>query len=100
MSTLYDIGEPARVTATFTNDDGELFDPVVVRFTVLAPDGVKLAYTYPTTVVNLGLGVFALDIPATMRGRYHVEVEGEGEVGKEVEATYFNVKRSIVQAAP
>jgi uncharacterized protein YfaS (alpha-2-macroglobulin family) len=99
--TLFDIGERVRVRAVFADSETGLpFDPVVVKFTVLAPDGVKLPYTYPTAIVQLAIGDYVLDIPSTMRGRYWVEVEGEGTVGKEVEATYFNVKRSIVQAAP
>jgi hypothetical protein len=91
---LLDIGEPARATATFINDSGDLFDPVTVTFTVLTPDGVELPYTYPTNVARLSLGVYALDFPTTMRGRYYVEVDAEATVGREIEVDYINVKRS------
>lgn len=90
----YDIGDLVRITGTFTNAGGTAIDPSgTVLFTVVKPDNVTTVYTYGsgTDVVKASTGVYYVDVPASIAGRYHWRSAATGAVGTGADETWFDV---------
>lgn len=65
-----------RLLGTF-KDGFTPFDPSVIRFKVLRPDGTQTTYTFgtDTNVVKLSTGHYACDLEATASGVWYYRVE-------------------------
>lgn len=89
----YDIGDVARIAATFTSVlTDAVADPTTVTITVKPPRTTAVVYTYDAiggVVVKDSTGVYHLDIPMTTAGRWRVKVKGEGQIAAVEEYTLF-----------
>lgn len=87
--SLYDIGDVARVTATFTDDAGTPADPSSVTATVRAPDATTTNYTVTAgQIVKDSTGNYHLDIPCTLAGDYYYVFKGVGTIAAAEEGTF------------
>lgn len=81
---VYDLGEPRRLEAAFTNAAGTATDPDTVTLRVAKPDGNTYVYTYnvgsPTEVVRTGTGAFYFDLLLDQVGDWYFQWEGSGPV--------------------
>ncbi len=78
--TLYDIGDVARVTCTFTVGIVNT-DPTTVTLEVKTPTNVVTSYTWAGgTVTRSAAGIFYKDISLTMSGEWFYRFEGAGAV--------------------
>lgn len=64
MSSSYQVGDLARLTATFRDVDEALVDPTTVTFTWRTPAGVEASYVYETDddLVSDSTGVYYVDL--------------------------------------
>jgi len=67
----YDVGDKPKLTATFTDSTGTLFDPTDVSLTIKSPLGVITTLVYPTNITKVSTGVFTYDISLTRAGLYN-----------------------------
>lgn len=78
---LYDVGDIATVSASFTNDLGAAADPTVVTATGYAPDGTVANYTVTAgQIVKDSTGHYHIDIPVALAGDYSGAFKGVGVV--------------------
>lgn len=90
---VYDIGDVARVSATFTVG-GTATDPTAITAKVQAPDLTETSYVYGVaSVVRSSAGAYYLDIPCAAAGRYRVRWVGTGAAAAAEEAS-FTVRAS------
>jgi hypothetical protein len=82
----YDVGDKARVTATFGSGS---IDPSTVVAKVKNPLGQVTTYTYGTdaALVRSSLGVYYIDVSLTVAGTWWVRFEstGTGQAAEERE---------------
>lgn len=83
IETLW-AGTTARLTATFTDTDGNVGDPDNVSFTVADPDGAETTVTYAppaTDVERVGVGVYRAWVATGegAPGAYVVTCKGWGD---------------------
>jgi hypothetical protein len=79
----YDIGDVARLNATFTNEiTGTVADPTTVTLTVKPPQSVAVVYTYGVggTIVKVSTGVYRADITLTEARRWRYKWKGTGDL--------------------
>lgn len=78
----YQQGQPITIFDSFTVD-GVAADPTTVVYTILGPDGVTTAYTYPgdAEITNTAVGSYELALtPPTLPGVYQYDVDATGAV--------------------
>jgi hypothetical protein len=83
------------MTVTFTDDLGNLSDPLTVKFRVISPSGRETSMTY-TVDADLGRsaqGMYYADITPTEGGRWFLRWETTG-------ATFAIEENFIVQVSP
>lgn len=88
----YDIGDLARLTATFTMD-GAAVDPSTVSLIVKAPDGTLTTKVYGTDaeLERTATGVYRMDLTITQAGTYRYRWVSTG-TGKAAEEGQFDVR--------
>jgi hypothetical protein len=74
MSNVFNIGDEARVTATFKAANGALVDPTEVVVKVRTPEGVETEDT-PT---RASTGVYYYDLALTAPKKWNVRFVGTG----------------------
>ena len=93
---VYDIGDIARCTGTFTDIDDDPADPTSVVFRYEKPDGTETALTYGVdgAVIRDSIGVYHVDltIAAGEYGRWHYRWTGTGALVAAGESR-FQVRR-------
>lgn len=100
MSNYYDVGDVVKVrtsTPFQDKDTGNTFDPDVVRFTVLSPDGTRTEYTSgDSEFTKEGTGDYSLLIRPDAAGvwRYAIEGETSGGTAQSAEEGRFEVRNS------
>jgi len=85
-----------RLTASFTDSDGDPVDPDTVTFKTCSPSGNKAAYVFGTDseVQKASVGNYTADIVPDKAGRWHFRWETTG-TGKAVKLEGdFVVKKS------
>lgn len=87
----YDIGDEVRMTATFTDLDGNNADPTTVTCTVEDPDGT----TSTPTVQNPNVGVYYADISPDQAGKWWFRFDGTGALVAAEEGSFAVRKRQV-----
>lgn len=92
----YPWGKQIKLTATFTDDDGNAQDPDTVTFQWDDPNAERRTKTYVTDpeVVRLSTGVFRVIIGGDLPGLWEYRVESTG-TGKDAEEGQFRVRQSV-----
>lgn len=92
---VYDKGDIARVTGTFTNSAGAAIDPTTVTFKYRVPAGTITTLVYGTDpgLIKSAVGVYYVDISASTSGKYICRFESTG-TGQAAEETEFLVEGS------
>jgi hypothetical protein len=87
---LYDTGDGLRLSAAFTDDNGDAADPTAVIFKLQDPDGEITTYTYGTDdeVVRDGVGAYHIDIDIEVAGAYRYRWAGTGVVQAAAEGSF------------
>ena len=69
----YYVNTTMRLTASFTEDDGDYVDPATVTFKTRSPASVEATYVYGTDdeVQRLSAGRYVADIVPDESGRWH-----------------------------
>jgi hypothetical protein len=77
----YPFGSSVRVTATFRDEDDELFDPAVVLFRVKAPSETETTYTYgdDAEVVKDSTGIYHMWVTGNQAGTWAYRAVGDDE---------------------
>lgn len=72
----------ARVTITFTDEDGNLLDPETVTFKLMSPCARSTTYVYGTDdeIQQLSEGVYGADVTPDKAGRWGYRWEATGPV--------------------
>lgn len=93
--TIYDIGDKVRVTASFTNLDGDAADPTTVTVKVQPPGGTITSYVHGTDdeVEKDATGVYHIDLSTDRPGRWRYRWETTGLV-EAAEDGHFDVRNS------
>lgn len=101
QTTSYDVGDFARLTATFVDDADAPSDPSAVVFKARQPDGTQITYTYgdDVEVVRVSEGVFRVDLPLTDAGVWSYQFASTG-TGQAVEEGQFLVAETAINAEP
>lgn len=75
--SVFDLGDIARVTAAFTDDDGNPVDQTDLTVTVRAPDGTV---THPTgSIIHDGEGAYHLDLEPDQEGTWLGKFDGDSD---------------------
>jgi hypothetical protein len=82
MPNVYDTGDVARVSCTFTNPAGAFADPTTVRAKYKAPGQATVTKTYlvDSEVIRDSAGKFHMDMALTLAGTWRYRWEGEGTI--------------------
>jgi hypothetical protein len=89
MTTLYDMGDVARVTVTFTLA-GTPTDPTTVALKIQNPNKVETTYTWALAqVTRTSAGIFYKDISLNVAGEWFYRWEGTGAVESASENSLF-----------
>jgi hypothetical protein len=87
--TLYDMGDVARVTVTFTLASVNT-DPTAVKLKVENPNHVITEYTWAlATVTRSAAGIFYKDISLNVAGEWFYRWEGTGAVESASEGNLY-----------
>lgn len=94
MTTVHDIGDAEKITATFKNSSDALTNPTTVTFTMIEPDGTTTLYTSGVNneISSVATGIWNVTWTFTQEGRHHVVWKGVGAL-IEAGATEFYCKR-------
>jgi hypothetical protein len=93
---IYDVGDPIRLRARFTDLAGAYADPTVVTASVRSPSGVTTVYAVPPIVNDAALvGGFYLDLTLTEAGLWVYTFTGTGAVAAQDEET-IRVRPSVL----
>lgn len=90
MTTLYDIGDVARLTAAFTGDAGPV-NPTTVTLRVKRPSGTTSTVTH----TNPAVGSYQADLPIDEAGNWSYRWQSTG-VGAAAEEDTFRVRNQTV----
>lgn len=75
--SVFDLGDIARVTASFTDDAGNPIDQESLTVTVRAPDGTV---THPTgSIIHDGTGEYHLDLEPDQEGTWLGKFDGDSD---------------------
>lgn len=87
-----DIGDVARCEMAWT-DDGDLpINPTTVVLSVMDPDGVITAYTYPNAILtNPSTGSYVGRVPCTAAGLWKIRWVASGNIADATE-DWFEVR--------
>lgn len=91
--TYWDIGEDVPLTASFADDDGNLFDPDTVTFVFQNPKTfAKTTFTWTsvtpgTDIVRLGIGRFRVRMRPITDGFWHWTWTGDGTPKRIIQST-------------
>lgn len=85
-----------RLTASFTDSDGDPVDPDTVTFKTCSPSGTKAAYVFGTDseVQKASVGNYTADIVPDKAGRWHIRWETTGTGATVAIEDNFVVKKS------
>lgn len=92
-STVYEVGQTVRLTATF-QVSGVSTDPGSVTFQTRDPNGTQTNYTTSSGVVHDSAGVYHLDVSPTIAGAWGYRVVGTAPVATAHEDS-FNVRATL-----
>jgi hypothetical protein len=69
-----------RQRVRFVNEQGQLFDPDVVRFRAKRPDGTELVESYPgsSLISREAVGTYSLEHSLNQVGTWYLRVETDG----------------------
>lgn len=86
----YTVGALVRLSATFTDADGDPANPTTVTFKTKAPDNSIANYVFPddAAVINPTAGSFYVDITVDQSGAWCYRAEGAGTVQAASEADF------------
>lgn len=95
---VYDVGDLARVTGTFTDVNGDVADPDTLTFSYENPQGTVTSYVYLTNaeLVRQSEGIFYVDVSMTLVGDYHYRWIATGS-GQGAQGGVFRVRPNFVQ---
>lgn len=80
-TNVYDVGDIARISIPFTDDDGNPADPDTVTATVRKPDGTTTAYTVtPGEIEHDDVGEYHLDVQLDQEGDWTYRAAGTGAI--------------------
>ncbi len=103
MTTVYDRGDSAVLTATFRDLAGALFDPAIVKFRAVDPAGLITNWTYgvDNQVTRSSIGVFVATLPVAVVGvwSYHWTTESGIVESHEFEVTGLATERTAAEQA-
>lgn len=90
---VYDIGDLARVTGTFEDEDGVKTDPTGVTFHFQDPSGNKVSYVYgvDAELAKDSTGIYHADVSVDEVGTWHYRWTSTG-TGSSSEEKQFVVK--------
>ena len=88
-----EVSDLVRISASFTDSDGEATDPTAVTFRIKDPSGTVTPHT--GDVEHDGDGEYHLDVEAGAAGEWFYRVEGAGAVQEAGEGS-FVVRTSLV----
>lgn len=91
MSGTYDVGDLIRMSATFTDINGNPIGPSDVRFLVRDPASVVTIHTTQGAVVTDSSAEFHLDVTADQSGKWLYRCESSTGVGQAAEESWFRV---------
>ena len=79
-TTVHDIGDAEKITATFKNPDGDNTDPTTVTFTMIEPDGTRTTYTsgIDGELTSSATGIWNVTWTFAQEGRHNVVWKGAG----------------------
>lgn len=87
MTEFFDVGDTARLKATFTDIDNNPLDPSTVTFIIVDGAGSQTTYVYGTDseVVKSGTGVYYVDWLVAVHGvhNWRFESSGTGQAAQE-----------------
>ena len=91
MSKQFDVGDLARATATFKDEDDQVVDPANVYFQVKDPVGALLDYQYgvDAELVKESTGVYHVDVSVTMPGEWHYRFYSTGSGQAAIEDVFY-----------
>ena len=91
----FDIGDMVRCSGQFTDANGVLIDPAVVRFKVKSPSNVVTSYLYGTNsqLVKLAVGKYYVDVSVAEAGTWFYRFYSTG-TNQAAAETEFVVARS------
>lgn len=91
----YDYGDVVRLTGTFKNQSDIYVDPGEVRCKIKDPLGNVVTYVHgvDSEVEKLGVGQYAVQVDATIEGRWVYRWEGLTS-NKGADETVFQVRNS------
>ena len=90
------LGNTLRITAKFTDVDGNLVDPTTVTFAVKDSAGIVTTTTSPSAlIVRDYLGTYVYELVPTLSGAHVIRWSGSGDVVAAGE-TYFNITPSSI----
>jgi hypothetical protein len=96
---IFQVGDLARLRASFKNVDGAQADPTSVSLVVMAPD--ETIVTYTTGIVRSGIGTYYFDLAVTQSGgdnEYKYRWVATGAV-EAVEESFITVAPTILTPA-
>lgn len=88
----YDIRDRPRVTARFTNLDGDPETPTSIVVKVKYPSGAEVTYTSPhASITTPSTGAVVFDFPAVLDadGVYHLRIIGAAGVNAAAETSFI-----------
>lgn len=91
----YNIGDDAKLTATFLDSTGANIDPATVSLKVKDPTGTTTTFVYPTNISKVTTGVYTYTQDCTLAGLWKYRWYSTG-TGKAAAEASFNVIVSIV----
>ncbi len=80
MPNVYDVGDLVRISAVFTDKDGEFGNPTVTTFKITDPSGDTTTYVYSIDeeLVRDSTGHFHVDISIDQAKTWYYRWEGTG----------------------
>lgn len=79
MANTYDVGDLIRLTATFTDANGDAVDPTTVSFSIRDPSGNLATVTYAAAdITKSGTGVYFYDLSIDEVGYWVWRAVGTG----------------------
>jgi hypothetical protein len=92
----YPAGNTVRLTARFYDDAGAPFDPDAVGVRIRPPRGADIEHLFGvgTAIVRTAIGVYQVDVPPGVDGRWRYRWTGEGDDASVADEHEFVVQPS------
>ena len=87
---IFDFGDELKITATFTDEDGDAADPATVTFKTKDPAGTVASYVFGTAVevIRIATGVYKLLFTPSAEGVWYWRAEGTAPVKQAAEGQF------------